>query len=178
MDPPARIVIVEDEAITAVHLATRLRRLGYEVVAQARSGPQAIQQALALHPHVVLMDIHVRGPMDGVDAARHIQAAAPIPVVYMSAQADAATLKRLQATTQAAGFVPKPIHLPTLHATLQRVCARPHGALHRETHPRDPSACGMTTMNPVRVGMLIAFNKPPAGSADSRSPSSHGRETP
>jgi CheY-like chemotaxis protein len=135
MAPPARIVIVEDEAITAVHLATRLRRLGYEVVAQARSGPQAIQQALALHPHVVLMDIHVRGPMDGVDAARHIQAAAPIPVVYMSAQADAATLKRLQATTQAAGFVPKPIHLPTLHATLQRVCARPHGALHRE----DPS---------------------------------------
>jgi CheY-like chemotaxis protein len=70
------------------------------------------------------MDIHLHGPMDGVDAARHIQAAAPIPVVYMSAQADAATIERLQATTQAAGFVPKPIHLPTLYATLQRVCSR------------------------------------------------------
>jgi CheY-like chemotaxis protein len=69
--------------------------------------------------------------MNGVDAARHIQAAAPIPVVYMSAYADAATLKRFQATTQAAGFVPKPIHLPTLHATLQRVCSRPQGDLHR-----------------------------------------------
>jgi hypothetical protein len=57
--------------------------------------------------------------MDGIDAARHIQAAVPIPVVYMSADADAATIKRLQATTQAAGFVPKPIHVPTLHATLQ-----------------------------------------------------------
>ena len=56
--------------------------------------------------------------------ARHIQAAAPIPVVYMSAQADAATVERLQAITQAAGFVPKPIHLPTLYATLQRACSR------------------------------------------------------
>jgi CheY-like chemotaxis protein len=131
MDPPTRIVIVEDESITALHLAKRLRSLGYQVVAQANSGPQAIQHALSLHPHVVLMDIHLHGPMDGIDAAKHIQAAAPIPVVYMSAQADAATLKRLQATTRAAGFVPKPIHLPTLHATLQRACSRPPGDLHR-----------------------------------------------
>ena len=57
--------------------------------------------------------------------ARHIQAAALIPVVYMSAQADAATVERLQAITQAAGFVPNPIHLPTLYATLQRACSRP-----------------------------------------------------
>jgi CheY-like chemotaxis protein len=131
MDPPARIVIVEDESITALHLAKQLRSLGYQVVAQASSGPQAIQHALFLHPHVVLMDIHLQGAMDGIDAARHMQAAAPIPVVYMSAHADAATVERFQATTQAAGFVPKPIHLPTLHATLQRVCSRPQGDLHR-----------------------------------------------
>ena len=124
MDPPARIVLVEDESITALDLARRLGRLGYQVVALARSGPQAIQYALSHRPQVVLMDIHLQGAMDGIDAARHIQAAAPIPVVYMSAQADAATLERLQATTQAAGFVPKPIHLPTLYATLQRVCSR------------------------------------------------------
>jgi CheY-like chemotaxis protein len=100
------------------------RRLGYQVVALARSGPQAIQYALSHRPHVVLMDIHLQGAMDGIDAARHIQAAAPIPVVYMSAHADATTIARLQATTQAAGFVPKPIHLPTLYAILQRVCSR------------------------------------------------------
>jgi len=124
MDPPARIVIVEDESITALHLAKRLRSLGYQVVALASNGPRAIEHALARRPHVVLMDIHLQGTMDGIDAARHIQAAAPIPVVYMSAHADAATIERLQATTQAAGFVPKPIHLPTLYATLQRVCSR------------------------------------------------------
>ena len=131
MDPPARIVIVEDESITALHLAKQLHSLGYQVVALANSGPRAIEHALARRPHVVLMDIHLQGGMDGIDAARHIQAAAPIPVVYMSAHADAATVKRFQATTQAAGFVPKPIHLPTLHATLQRACSRRQDDLHR-----------------------------------------------
>jgi CheY-like chemotaxis protein len=124
MDPPARIVLVEDESITALDLARQLRRLGYQVVALARSGSQAIQHALSHRPHVVLMDIHLHGTMDGIDAARHIQAAAPIPVVYMSAYADAATVERLQATTQAAGYVQKPIHLPTLHATLEGVVSR------------------------------------------------------
>ena len=129
MDPPARILIVEDESITALHLAKQLRSLGYQVVALANSGPRAIDHALTHCPHAVLMDIHLQGTMDGIDAARHIQAATPIPVVYMSAHADAATIKRLQATTQAAGFMPKPIHLPTLHATLQRACSRLPGDL-------------------------------------------------
>src|SRR5688500_3853146 len=105
MDPLLRIVLVEDESSAALQLAKRLRSLGYEVVALAKSGPRAVEHALARRPHVVLMDIHLQGGMDGFDAARHIQAAAPIPVVYMSAHADAATIERLHATTQAAGFV-------------------------------------------------------------------------
>ena len=119
MDPPARIVIVEDESIAALHLAKQLRRLGYQVVALASSGPRAIEHVLARRPHAVLMDIHLQGAMDGIDAARHIQASAPIPVIYVSAYVDAATRERIQ-STEAAGFVPKPIHVPTLHATLQR----------------------------------------------------------
>jgi CheY-like chemotaxis protein len=130
MDPPARVLIVEDEHITALDVSRRLPRLGYAVVGMASSGPQAIERALARRPHVVRMDIHLQGAMDGIDAARHIQAAAPIPVVYMSAHADAATVERFQATTQAAGLVSKPIHLLTLHATLQRVCSRPLGGPH------------------------------------------------
>jgi CheY-like chemotaxis protein len=129
MDPPARIVVVEDESITALDVARQLRGLGYQGVALARSGPQAIERALALRPHVVLMDIHLHGTMDGIEAARRIQAAAPIPVIYMTAHADAATVARLQATTEASGVVPKPVHLPTLHTTLQRVLSRPPGDL-------------------------------------------------
>ena len=131
MDPLARIVIVEDESVIALHLAKQLRRFGYQVVALASSGPRAIAYALARRPHVVLMDLHLQGPMHGIEAARPIQAAAPIPVVYMSAHAEAATIERFQATTQAAGLVPQPIHLPTLHATLQRGCSHPPGNLPR-----------------------------------------------
>jgi CheY-like chemotaxis protein len=120
MNSPARVIIVEDESITALALARQLRRLGYEVVALASSGPQAIECALTRGPDVVLMDIRLQGTMDGIGAARHIQASAPIPVVYMSANADAPAVDRIQAA-QPAGFVPKPIHYPTLHALLQRV---------------------------------------------------------
>jgi CheY-like chemotaxis protein len=128
VDPPVRIVLVEDESITALDLARRLRGLGYQVVGLASSGPQAVERAQALRPCVVLMDIHLRGGMDGIDAAQSIQAAAPIPVIYMSAHADGATAARIQDTTPAAGFVPKPVHLPTLHALLQQVCSRRPGA--------------------------------------------------
>jgi two-component system, cell cycle sensor histidine kinase and response regulator CckA len=120
MDPPARMVLVEDESITALGVARQLRRLGYQVVSRASSGPQAIEHALTHHPQVVLMDVQLQGTMDGIDAARHIQASESIPIVFMSANADTTTVKRIQAT-QAAGFVPKPIHYPTLHALLQRV---------------------------------------------------------
>jgi CheY-like chemotaxis protein len=78
----------------------------------------------------VLMDIHLQGAMDGVDAARHIQASAPIPVIYVSAHVDAATRERIQ-STEAAGFVPKLIHVPTLHATLQRALSGWHSRLPR-----------------------------------------------
>ena len=127
MDSLARVLIVEDEAITGLDVARQLRRLGYAVVGLASSGPQAIERALALSPHVVLMDIQLQGPMDGIEAARRIQDVAPIPVVYMSAHADAATAERLAAANRAAGLVPKPVHLPTLHATLQRAVSRPSG---------------------------------------------------
>jgi CheY-like chemotaxis protein len=129
MDPSLRIVLVKNESITALDVARQLRRLGYRVVAVAKTGPQAIEQALTHHPDAVLMDIHLQGPMDGVDAARHIRASARIPVVCMSGNVDAATRERIQSTATAE-LVPKPVHLPTLHATLQRVCSRLSGDLH------------------------------------------------
>jgi len=73
--------------------------------------------------------------MDGIEAARHIRVSAPIPVVYMSADADATTVERIQAT-RLAGYVTKPIHYPNLHVLLQRVISGgeahpPMRAVHR-----------------------------------------------
>jgi CheY-like chemotaxis protein len=137
MDAPARIILVEDESILALDLARRLSRLGYQVVTVARTGPQAIEDALTRDPAVVLMDIQLHGAMDGVDAARHIQACAPIPIIYMSANVDAATLERIQ-SSEAAGFVPKPIHLPTLHATLQRALSGRPSPPPQRSFPESP----------------------------------------
>jgi CheY-like chemotaxis protein len=126
MDPLFRIVLVEDESVTALDVSRQLRRLGYEVVAVAKSGPQAIAQALTHRPDVVLMDIHLQGAMDGVEAARHIQACAPIPVIYVSANVDAMTQERIQSTATV-GLIPKPLHLPTLQTVLQRLRAAQEG---------------------------------------------------
>jgi CheY-like chemotaxis protein len=139
MGPFIRIVIVEDESITALGLARQLRRLGYQVVALANSGPQAIQQALTHHPDIVLMDIQLHGAVDGVDVARHIQASAPILVIYMSANVDGATIERIR-STDTAGFVPKPSHLPTLHRVLQRALSAQEGG---HLGHRDASAGAM-----------------------------------
>jgi CheY-like chemotaxis protein len=95
----ASILIVEDERLIAVDLQRRLTRLGHTVVALAASGVEAIQQALALHPDVVLMDIRLQGDMDGVEAAQQIHASAAIPVVFMTAYVDEDTQRRVRATS-------------------------------------------------------------------------------
>jgi CheY-like chemotaxis protein len=95
----ANILIVEDERLIAVDLQRRLMRLGHIVVALAASGIEAIQQALALHPDVVLMDIRLQGDMDGVEAAQQIQATAAIPVVFMTAYVDEETQQRVRAAS-------------------------------------------------------------------------------
>jgi CheY-like chemotaxis protein len=90
----ARILIVEDEHLIAQGLARRVTALGYTVVGLAASGEEVIAQATGLQPDVVLMDIGLRGAMDGIEAARHIRARAPIPVIYVSASTDAPTMAR------------------------------------------------------------------------------------
>jgi CheY-like chemotaxis protein len=108
MQSPARIVIVEDEQLIAHDLQWRVTRLGYTVVALAATGPEAIREALAHRPDLVLMDIRLRGAMDGIEAAAVIRAHLDLPVVYLSASVDAMTRARADAT-HPAGFLHKPL---------------------------------------------------------------------
>ncbi|HSF33773.1 MAG TPA: response regulator, partial [Candidatus Tectomicrobia bacterium] len=117
------ILIVEDERLVARDLERRLSRLGYTVVAQVASGSEAIQQTLAHRPDLVLMDIRLKGEMDGIEAAGFIRTHLNTRVIYMSAYVDEATLTRAQATHPAA-FLTKPFSESSLQQTLQRVfCA-------------------------------------------------------
>ena len=116
-----RILIVEDESLVAFNLDRRLTRLGYSVVGRVATGAEAVHGALALCPHVVLMDIHLRGEMDGVEAAQAIRAQKPIPIIFLSAYVDGATIARLRAAGTAEAYLRKPIVDHTLQQTLQQV---------------------------------------------------------
>jgi CheY-like chemotaxis protein len=81
----ARVLIVEDEAIIAMDLAAILTRQGCVVIGTEASGEDSIARAGAERPDLVLMDIRLRGRMNGLEAAREIKARWGIPVVYVTA---------------------------------------------------------------------------------------------
>jgi|GEM_PF-1589627 len=94
----ARIMVVEDEQIIALNLSSKLEQMGYEVPAMLATGEDAVSGAAELCPDLVLMDINLAGQMDGVEAAARIREELRIPVIYLSAFSDNATMERAKAT--------------------------------------------------------------------------------
>ncbi len=113
-----QILIVEDEGIVAKDLQSMLRRLGYHVPATAATGELAIQTALQNKPDLILMDIQLRGPMDGVQAAAAITSIMDVPIVYLTANSDEATLQRAKATGPF-GFLVKPFEQRAIQAGIE-----------------------------------------------------------
>ncbi|MEH2234982.1 hybrid sensor histidine kinase/response regulator [Nostoc sp.] len=103
----AKILVVEDEAIVAKDLQYRLIKFGYTVPAIASSGEEAINKAVEMSPDLVLMDIKLKGSMDGIEAAQEIYKRLDIPVIYLTAYADENTLERAK-ITEPFGYLLKP----------------------------------------------------------------------
>jgi len=103
----ARLVVVEDEVIIARDIQHTLKRLGYEVLALSTTGEDALKRVAETQPDVVLMDIRLSGEMDGVATAEIIRTRDKLPVVYLTAHSDEATLRRAQ-VTEPYGYVLKP----------------------------------------------------------------------
>ncbi|MGZ7069788.1 MAG: PAS domain S-box protein, partial [Methanobacterium sp.] len=114
----SRILIVEDEAITAIDMEGTLKTLGYEVVSIASTGKDAILKAGELKPDLVLMDIFLKGNMDGIEATSKIQSAFNIPVIYLTAYSDENTLKRAK-LTKPYGFLTKPVNYDGLSGAIE-----------------------------------------------------------
>ncbi|MGD1992020.1 MAG: ATP-binding protein [Anaerolineae bacterium] len=112
------ILIVEDESIVAEDVRHTLERLGYAVTATALTGEQAIEEAVTSRPDLVLMDIKLRGEMDGVEAAEQINARLDVPVVYLTAYADDETLERAK-ITEPFGYILKPFEERELHSAIE-----------------------------------------------------------
>ncbi|GAH35521.1 unnamed protein product, partial [marine sediment metagenome] len=115
---PAKILVVEDENIVAKDIETSLKRLGYAVSAVASSGEEAVERAVDTHPDLVLMDIVLRGKMDGVQTAQHIRDHFNIPVVYLTAYADEKTLERAK-MTEPFGYILKPFEERELRSSIE-----------------------------------------------------------
>ena len=116
-----KILIVEDEAITAMCLANDLISIGFDVYDDnVFTGREAIEKALSLRPDAILMDIFLDDDIDGIEAVKAIHREVYIPVVYVTASSDATTFERAQ-TTRMAGFLRKPYTTNELQACLDRV---------------------------------------------------------
>ncbi|MBE9207514.1 response regulator [Nostoc sp. LEGE 06077] len=103
----ANILVVEDESIVAKDLQNRLRKFGYTVPAIASSGQEAINKAVEISPDLVLMDIRLKGQMDGIQAAEQIHKYLDVPIIYLTAYADESTLERAK-ITEPFGYLLKP----------------------------------------------------------------------
>jgi PAS domain S-box-containing protein len=113
-----RILVVEDEAIIASDIRTALTDLGYTVPAMTARGDEAVRLAQEFSPSLVLMDIQLKGPLDGVDAAREIKARLDVPVVFLTSHSDEATLERAMQVAPH-GYLLKPFEERELRTAIE-----------------------------------------------------------
>jgi two-component system, response regulator PdtaR len=127
----AKILVVEDQNIVALNIRNKLKNLGYTVPGTAATGEEAIRKAELTHADLVLMDIMLKGEMDGIEAAREIKKRLGIPVLYLTAYTDNETLDRAK-TTEPAGYISKPFKEEDLHSNIEM-------ALHKHRAERKES---------------------------------------
>lgn len=113
-----KILIVDDEVVVAEAIRRQLRSLGYLVVGVVASGIEAVQLAGEHRPDLILMDIKLKGPMDGIEAAGTIQSRYAIPVIYLTAFSDEETLERARPTLPLAYLI-KPFVSSDLRAAVE-----------------------------------------------------------
>jgi CheY-like chemotaxis protein len=113
-----KILVVEDEAIIAMDIQSILRKIGFAQAEVVHSGEESIQKVAAGKPHLVLMDIKLKGNLDGIQAAHEIFYQYKVPVVYITAFGDEGTLKRANGTARY-GFITKPFEESDLQSTIQ-----------------------------------------------------------
>jgi len=114
----AKILIVEDEFIVAADLSARLTKMGYEVVGAVSSSVEAVEKVAQESPDLVLMDIVIKGDLDGITTAEIINREYNIPVIFLTAYADSDTFSRAK-TTKPLGYITKPFQTHNLQIAVE-----------------------------------------------------------
>lgn len=130
-----KILIVEDEQVTADFMRSCLERLGYRIPQTVLTGEEAIRTAKKSKPDLVLMDIHLPGRIDGIEAATQIRFDSNIPVIFVTGDMEDCSLERSK-RAEPLGFIIKPFSIKELQSTIETglnnyrsTCKRTHAAL-------------------------------------------------
>lgn len=118
MTKGSRILIVEDEMVISLEIAATLKRLGYEVAGQAITGDDALRMVEEVDPDLILMDIRLKGEMDGIEAACQVNDRFDLPVIFLTAHSDEATLERAIAVSPS-GYLIKPFKDRELYSSIE-----------------------------------------------------------
>lgn len=113
-----RIFIVEDDVLASEQICEFIEEAGYEVAGKADNGADALKQIRQTSPDLVLMDIRLRGAMDGIDIAGNLSASSQIPVIYLTAYSDADIVERAKLTLPY-GYLLKPFTRNELKVSIE-----------------------------------------------------------
>ncbi len=116
----ANIMVVEDEGVVSIDIQNMLKKAGYSIAAIAFQGDEAVKKVEQSAPDLVLMDIGLKGEIDGIEAAKRIRALFQIPVVFLTGFADEITMAKAQEVNPS-GFILKPISEEELKKTLENI---------------------------------------------------------
>ncbi|GAB4019951.1 LytR/AlgR family response regulator transcription factor [Spirosoma koreense] len=123
MDTPLKLLVVEDDMIIAANIALQLTKLGYEVSGIVPRGEEAILHAETNRPDLILLDISLKGALDGIDTAHAIHQQWNIPIIYVTANTDEETFNRAKKTHPYA-FISKPIRAIELQRAIELAISR------------------------------------------------------
>lgn len=118
MSDKIKILIVEDEMVIAANISLQLTELGYEVIGIVPRGEDALKQIEINAPDILLLDINLKGDLDGIETAKAMQKTHNIPIIYLTANIDDANFNRAK-TTHPYGFIAKPYKKLDLQRTIE-----------------------------------------------------------
>ncbi len=121
--PKIRILVVEDEGIVAMNTKLSLIGMGFDVLPIAISGTSALKIASGHKPDIVLMDIRLRGKMDGIETVERLKEKVDIPVIYITAHTDEQTVERANNTNPSC-LLQKPVDDKTLRKAINKALGK------------------------------------------------------